>query len=270
MKKSKTCLIGVLFGVLCTVMNTTKFRTFFANAVCGTIPGKHRRDIVRIKIKYADYLAQCKKFAREHTDGTNKKIKIDVGARGHNLILLVGHDCAFKFPLHDNGYEKTMRERKIIDAFTPISPIKIPKMEIFQWGDVWVRKYEFATGVLLKKIRPEIVIKHRHKIAEQLAKFIFAIGTSDPATLHDLKQNKNAKPKFMYGWFHNDIADNFTVDDQTLDIKYFIDWEDAQFTDYTLGFMYMRRDWDKYGFDGLYDAVTEKYRELYEKKSEQN
>ena len=266
----KNLLDWRLFWCIIPGMNTTKFRTFFANAVCGTIPGKHRRDIVRIKIKYADYLKRCKKFAREHTDGPNKKIKIDVGARGHNLILLVGHDCAFKFPLHENGYEKSMRERKIIDAFARISPIQIPKMDVFQWGDIWVRKYEFATGVLLKKIKPGIVIQNRDKIADQLAKFIFAIGVSDPASLRDLKQDKNAKPGFMYGWFHNDIADNFTVDAHTLDIKYFIDWEDAQFTDYKLGFMYMRRNWDKCGFDGLYDAVVKKYRELYEKKSEQN
>lgn len=244
------------------------FRTFFANAVCGTIPGKRRRDIVRIKIKYHKYLHDCKEFALAHIDGKPHKIKIDVGPRGHNLILLVDKLCAFKFPLHDNGYEKSMREKKIVDAFSKISPVKIPKTEVFQWGDIWVRKYEFADGVLLKKIKPETVIQNRDKIAKQLANFIFQIGIYDPTELYDLKPKKNDKPEFMHGWFHNDIAENFTVDPNTLDIKYFIDWEDAQFMDFC--FTSMQRNWKKLGFDGLYDTVIKKYNALYEKNTKRN
>jgi len=246
------------------------FRTFFANAVCGTIPGKKRRDIVRIKIKYREYLRDCKRFALEHTDGERHKVRIDVGARSHNLILLVGNVAAFKFPLHENGYEKATREKRIVDAFTKISPIKIPKLEVIQWGDITVRKYEFATGVLLKKIKPSIVIQNRDKIASQLAKFMVAIGNADPVSIRDLKPNKNEKPRFLHGWFHNDIAENFTVDPKTLDILYFIDWEDTIFYDFELGLMHARRSWEKSGFVGLTDSLIDKYTKLYKKSRKQD
>ena len=240
-------------------------RTFFANMVCGTIPGKKRRDIVRIKIKYREYLRDCKKFALSHVDGKKHRIRIDVGARSHNLILLVGNVAAFKFPLHENGYEKATREKRIVDTFSKISPIKIPKLEVLQWGDITVRKYEFADGVLLKKIKPQIVMQYRNKISTQLAEFIFAIGNTDPVELRDLKLDPYDKPTYMHGWFHNDIAENFTVDPQTLDIKYFIDWEDTIFYDFTLGFMHTRNSWEKSGFVGLIDDVIDKYTALYKK-----
>ncbi len=246
------------------------FRTFFANAVCGTIPGKHRRDIVRIKIKYREYLHKCKQFAVAHAGGAARRVKIDVGARSHNLILLVDKSCAFKFPLHENGYEKSMREKRIVDAFSKISPIKIPKMDVLQWGDITVRKYEFADGVLLKKLPKKSVMQNYDKIAPQIAKFIFTIGNSDPEQIRDMKPNKNDKPAYMHGWFHNDIAENFTIDRNTFDIKYFIDWEDAQFTDFKLGLMYMRRSWEKSGFIGLYERVIQEYDKLYKKSRKQS
>ena len=247
-----------------------KLRTFFANAVCGTIPGKKRRDIVRIKIKYREYLRDCKRFALEHADGKPHKIRIDVGARSHNLILLVDNVCAFKFPLHENGYDKTTREKRIVDAFSKISPIKIPKLDVFQWGDITVRKYEFADGILLKKIKPSIVIQNRDKIARQIAKFMIAIGNSDPTEIRDLKPNKNEKPSFMHGWFHNDIAENFTIDPKTMKIKYFIDWEDTIFTDFKYGLWHTRNNWEKSKFVGLTDAVISEYTRLYKKSAKQD
>ena len=245
-------------------------RTFFANAVCGTIPGKKRRDIVRIKIKYREYLRMCKKFALEHSGGGAHKIRIDVGARSHNLILLVDKLYAFKFPLHENGHDKTVREKRIVDAFTKISPIKIPKMDVFQWGNITVRRYEFANGVLLKKVNKTKVIKYRDKIASQLANFMFIIGQSDPQEICDLKQKKSEKPSFMFGWFHNDIAENFTVDPNTMDILYFIDWEDTEFVNFKLGLLYTRRNWEKYGFTGLMDVLVDKYTKLYKKNIKQS
>lgn len=247
-----------------------KFRTFFADAVCGTIPGKKRRDIVRIKIKYAKYLRDCKKFALEHTDDKKHKIRIDVGTRSHNLVLLVDNICAFKFPLHDNGYEKSMYEKRIVDTFSKISPIKIPKMDIFQWGDITVRKYEFADGVLLKKIKPGIVMANRNKLASQIANFLFIIGSADPVKIRDLKPNKHAKPGFLYGWFHNDIAENFTIDPTSFEIKYFIDWEDTRFVDFRLGLNYAKCSWNKYGFIGLIDDVMSIYNELYKKSGKED
>ncbi len=241
-----------------------------ANAVCGTVPGKRRRDIVRIKIKYHKYLRDCKQFAIAHTDGRRHKIKIDVGARSHNLILLVDNLCAFKFPLHDSGYAKSTREKRIVDAFSKISPIKIPKLDIIQWGDITVRKYEFADGVPLKKISPKKVLANRDKIARQIAKFIFDINISDPSDIRDLKPTLAKKPAFLYGWFHNDIADNFTVDPKSMKIKYFIDWEDTKFDDFRLSLNASKRRWNEYKFFGLMDLVIEKYTDMYKKYSKQS
>ena len=55
----------------------------------------------------------------------------------------------------------------------------------------------------------------------------------------------------------------------TLDIKYFIDWEDTIFYDFNYGLGYARLSWDKSGFVGLTDAVISKYTELYEKHNKQ-
>lgn len=263
--------MGIFFVLYCTgvIKLNNAIRTFLANAICGTIPGKKRRDIVRIKIKYREYLRDCKKFALAHTDGKRHKIKIDVGARSHNLILLVDNICAFKFPLHENGYDKAIHEQRIIDAFTKISPIKIPKMEILQWGDITVRKYEYANGVLLKKIKPQIVMQNYDKIATQIAQFMFDIGIHDPQKIRDMKPNKNDKPAYMHGWFHNDIAENFTVNPETFDILYFIDWEDTIFVDFQLGLQYAKRSWERSGFIGLIDVVIDKYNALYKKYNEQ-
>lgn len=245
-------------------------RTFFANIVCGTIPGKRRRDIVRIKIKYREYLRDCKKFAITHTDGKKHKIRIDIGRRSHNLVLVVDNIAAFKFPLHDNGYDKAIFEKRIVDTFSKISPIKIPKLEVIQWGDITVRKYEFADGVLLKKISPKIVIANRDKIASQIAKFMVVMNCSDPIELRDLKKNPEDKPDLFYGWFHNDIAENFTIDPKTMKIKYFIDWEDTRFCDFKLGLSASKRRWNTYKFFGLMDAVIDKYTELYKKSAKQS
>lgn len=251
-------------------MNTTKFRTFFANAVCGTIPGKQRRDIVRIKIKYHKYLRDCKKFALAHSGGGRHKIRIMVGERGHNLVLIVDKLYAFKFPLHYNGHDKALREYRIVDAFAKISPIKIPKMELFQWGDITVRRYEYISGKLIKQISPKIVLENRDKIASQLANFIFTISISDPESIRDLKPQPDISPAFMYGWCHNDIPENFIVNPHTLDIEYFIDWEDTQFCDFKMAEFYAKRNWDRYGFQGLAEMIEQKYTQLYKKYSKQD
>lgn len=242
-----------------------KFRSFLANIICGIIPFKKTRDIVRIKIKYYEYVTYCKQFAMAHTCGTHHKIKINVGARSHNLIILVDNLYAFKFPLHDNGYAKAIREKRIVDSLSKISPIKIPKMRIYQWGDITVRKYEFSNGLLLKDLTPQTVINNKTKIASQLAQFIYSVGISDPKEICDLKPDSNAKPGFLHGWFHNDIAENFTLNPETCDITGFIDWEDADFVDFDSGLTYAKENWDKCGFYGLMDDVMNTYSSLYQK-----
>lgn len=242
-----------------------KLRNFLANIICATIPFKKARDIIRIQIKHHEYVKYCIKFALAHTCGIYHKVKIDVGTRSHNLILIVDKLYVFKFPLHDNGYDKSIREKRIIDTFSRTSPIKIPGMRIYQWGDITVRKYEFANGVLLKNLTPQTVMKNKAKIAQQLANFIYSIGITDPDDIRDLKPDINAKPGFLRGWFHNDIAENFMVSPDTMDIVCFIDWEDALFVDFREGLRYARENWDRQGFRGLMDDVMNAYSGIYQK-----
>ena len=240
-----------------------KFKTFMTNMICATIPCKKTRDIIRIKIKHCAYVNYCKKFALAHTFGTHHKVKLTVGSRSRNLIILIDKLYAFKFPLDDNGYDKSIREQRITDAFSKISPIHIPKPRIYQWGDITVRRYDFSHGVLLKQIPTKQIIINKPKIALQIAQFIYTIGTCDPIDISDLKPDTNIKPSFLRGWFHNDIAENFTINPTTFEITSFIDWEDAAFVDFHYGLTQARKSWDKHGLFGMMDDVMNAYATMY-------
>ena len=126
-----------------------------------------------------------------------------------------------------------------------------------------VRRYEFFPGVVLGEIPPRIAMANRHHIAAQIAQFMYEIGRADPTEIRDLKPKKTAKPDFLYGWFHNDIGQNFILNPDTFDIVGFIDWETAVFDSFQVGLYIADHHWDKFGYRGMVVDIMAAYSKLY-------
>ena len=237
------------------------FRHLFSNIVCGFIPNKSKRDLMRVKIRYntRPYV----KFVRDYIGSTDAKITTCVGGGCKNFIVLVNSQYAFKFPLNDDGTERALRELRITTALRKYTKFKIPEMEIIKWNNMAVRRYEFFPGVVLGEIPPRIAMANRHHIAAQIAQFMYEIGRADPTEIRDLKPKKTAKPDFLYGWFHNDIGQNFILNPDTFDIVGFIDWETAVFDSFQVGLYVADHHWDKFGYRGMVVDIMAAYSKLY-------
>lgn len=238
-------------------------RHLLSNIICGLIWKKTLRDKVRVMIRYPqtlDYIRYVRKFAKN-----SKKcdIRTVVGRGCRNFVVILNNKHVFKFPLFDDGKEKSLREKRIVDAFYGISPIKIPLVKIIPYKNIYIRKYEFANGVLLSDIDPNVFYSHRQDIAKQIAKFIYVIGKSDPKEIRDLKKNPKDKPGYMYGWFQGDIWQNFMVDMKTFKITFFIDWEDTKFQSFLPAIYVANRTWEKRNYRYMGVDVVAEYSKLY-------
>lgn len=216
---------------------------------------------MRVKIRYntRPYV----KFVRDYIGSTDAKITTCVGGGCKNFIVLVNSQYAFKFPLNDDGTERALRELRITTALRKYTKFKIPEMEIIKWNNMAVRRYEFFPGVVLGEIPPRIAMANRHHIAAQIAQFMYEIGRADPTEIRDLKPKKTAKPDFLYGWFHNDIGQNFILNPDTFDIVGFIDWETAVFDSFKVGLYVADHHWDKFGYRGMVVDIMAAYSKLY-------
>lgn len=238
-------------------------RHFISNIVCGFIWSKSLRDKVRTVIRYPqthDYIRFVRHFAKNMKQC---KIKTMVGYGCRNFIVILNNKHVFKFPLLTDGKDVAIREKRIVDAFYGISPIKIPLMKIIPYKDIYVRKYEFANGTLLTDVKPSVIGKHQEHIAKQIANLLYVIGKSDPVEIRDLKPAPDDKPGFLHGWFQADIWQNFMLDTKTFDITFFIDWENTVFADFRPELVTCSHNWDKFGYRGMMVNVMAEYAKLY-------
>lgn len=238
-----------------------KIRHFISNIVCAFIPNKSRRDRIRTILRYNT--RPFVKFVRNYIDDPSAKITTCVGFGCKNFIVLVDSQYAFKFPLHDDGAERALREMRITTALRKYTTFKIPQMEIIKWNNMAVRKYEFFPGVVLGDISPSQVMANRHHIAKQIALFLYEIGVANPKEINDLKPLKSKRPGFLYGWFHGDIGGNFIMNPETLDIVGFIDWETAEYGSFDYGLYTADHHWDKFGYHGIIVDIMKEYTRLY-------
>ena len=238
-------------------------RHFISNIVCGVIWSKKMRDLVRTVIRFPqthEYVRYVRRFAKNMK---HVKIKKMVGYGCRNFIVILNDKHVFKFPLESDGKDIAIREKRIVDAFYGISPIKIPLMKIIPYKNIYIRKYEFASGTLLTDISPKIIGMHREHIAKQIANFLYVVGKSDPIEIRDLKPTPNARPDYLYGWFQGDIWQNFMLDTKTFDITFFIDWEQTEFTDFRPSLYVATHNWDKFGYHAIPIDVMAEYSKLY-------
>jgi len=234
-------------------------KKLLVNILCVFIPNKHKRHMVRLRLNYP--ISKWIQFAKSFSSAKRPRIRCTCGYRGVNFIVNVDDKYVFKFPLKTNGVKIATREKRITDALRPISPIKIPKMEIVYFGDLAIRKYECVNGVGFHDLNREEQNAHAEKIARQLAKFFYTVGMADPKEIRDLKTNKNEKPSIMHGWNQNDLWDNFIMNPRTFDIVAIIDWEDSGFNDFYKFFI------GGTGNDIMKAALLREYLKLYTSNS---
>lgn len=238
----------------------------FTNIICGFIPTRRLRSRVRVRLNnpcIGRYLRWVRTWGNENCGGATK-IKTNFGVGCQNVIITLNDTHVFKFPLHTRrGLAE--RELRICDCFRDISPIMIPNMELFKWRGIIIRRYDFVRGKLLCDFSPSYVMSHREHLARQLANFMYTLGCADPKSLRDLKPTPNAKPGYLYGWFHNDIGQNFLMDDD-MNIIGFIDWEGCEFCDWRGSLRMAERFWNKNGYKGLMTDVLYEYSKLYTDK----
>lgn len=244
-----------------------KFRRLVSNIICGFIPNPKTRSKVRVVLNNPS-IKSCVKFVRRWADencGGVKKLSMEFGVGCHNLVVLLNDTHVFKFFLVPGREARAYHELRVVTAFRDISPIKIPQMELMEYNDSVVRRYEFVHGKLLTDFDASYINKNCAKIARQLANFLYTIGCSDPAEIRDLKPTKNARPGYLYGWFHNDIGNNFLMDDD-LNIIGFIDCEKMSFCDFKDSLAGASHFWDKHGIRGLMIELLAEYTKLYYSK----
>ena len=234
--------------------------------ICCFIPGRNRRNRIRMRLKNHKKMKQMVKFAKSFSNKKHPKIKTSIGFGCKNFVVIVDKNLVFKFPFKTDGKDIAIREQRITDALRPISSIRIPKTTIIYWNNLAVRKYKFVAGISLESLSKKDRLKNIDIITKQLAKFLYEIGTADPKEIRDLKPIPNAKPSFMCGWYQNDLWYNFLMDKKTLKIKSFIDWEDASFCDFQSCFKqnYLKNIKSKKTYNiCLRDALLHKYVDIY-------
>ncbi len=238
-------------------------RKFLANIVCGFIPGDKARRSVRVMLNNPcarKYIKFVQNWADTNCGGA-KKISINFGIGCQNLIVILNNAHVFKFSLTTNSGDYR-RELSICNTLRKHTSFKIPEMEIINWNGTTIRRYEFISGKLLCDFPPGFIMSHRKKLASQLAQFMFEIGRVDPTAIREFKKTKNAKPDYLYGWFHNDIGQNFLMDND-LNIIGFIDWDAVDFCDFKPSMYMAERFWNKNGYRGLMTDVLYEYSKLY-------
>ena len=239
-------------------------RHFIANMIALWMPTRVLRDRVRVRIRYPwvpNYVKWVRNYARAHN--IPPKMKICVGFGSKNYVIILNKQYVFKFQLRDPDIKNIYREKRIVDTFQKISPIKTPGVELIDIGDTIVRKYDFVQGSTLVDLKASDVLKHRAKIAKQIANFLYVVGRADPKELRDLKPDPRAKPGFLYGWFHGDIWQNFMLDPKTFDVIYFIDWEESGFKDFRPSLRDTAHHWERYKYVGLIVDCVAEYAKLY-------
>lgn len=122
---------------------------------------------------------------------------------------------------------------RILDALAPLSPVPVPRVELIGYKNQIIRKYDFVRGVTLRTARADDILRHRKKLARQVAQFLIKIGRADPVAIRDLKPRDARAFGFMYGWCQGDICDNFIIDNKTMNVIAFIDWEDSFYGDFS-------------------------------------
>lgn len=188
--------------------------------LCTFIPSRTTRNRIR-KEKLYDWRKKYKALKKKYPDLNFYRTKMIKG--GWNIGFIVDKRYVFKIRKAFDAnipIEKITREKRITDAFTNVSPLRIPKIEIIKAGKYTFFKYDFIPGKNLNKFSLRTIKKYKQTLGKQLADFIYAIHNHKASEIDDLRGNT-----FGDGWNHNDICNNIIVDKKSMKITGIIDWE---------------------------------------------
>ena len=206
-------------------------RRFFTNIVCAFVWDQTKRKKLRVMMNspILTYL----RFMRRDMGMPLGNIHFFIGYHAKSLLISANNKYIYKFPLrHKNYRAMAMREKRIVDALSPISPLYIPPVELIEYRGILIRKYDMIPGRGMRALPADVRARFSDKLAREIATFIDVIGRADPMEIRDMKPQPDVHPKPGMGWYHGDIFDNFLVDVETGKINAVIDWEDCAFTDF--------------------------------------
>ncbi|MBP5485364.1 MAG: phosphotransferase [Alphaproteobacteria bacterium] len=234
---------------------------FFAicDFLCRFIPVRRWRMYMR-RVKLFDWYRKYNALKRTFPNLDFYDVKMIKG--GWNIGFIVENQFVFKVRKHTDSkvpQDKIVREKRITDALSPFSPVRILSIRVIQAGEYMFYKYPFIPGKNLNSLSVKKIIANREKLAQQIASFIYRIHNSKPVGIDDLKNGDGD------GWNHNDLCNNIIVDPKTMNITGIIDWEyagwgtlETEFENTTAFSSTMRES-------GLNEAIRNEYATIIEK-----
>ncbi|MDR2413004.1 MAG: hypothetical protein LBD50_02205 [Rickettsiales bacterium] len=219
------------------------------------IPGAGRRIFLRAEKLY-DFRKKMTAL-RAVCPGINfRRLKMFRG--GWNIGFIAEGRYVFKIRKRKSSLipAEIMREKRITEAFAPIVPARIPKLEIIKAGEYVFYKYEFIPGKNLNMIPIRTIRKNVEKLGRQIAEFVFDMHNSDPESIRDLKTGDGD------GWNHNDLCNNIIVNPKTMEINGIIDWEYAGFGKLETEFKNISRFSRNMRDSGILEVVRREYENI--------
>ena len=188
-------------------MAQKSIRRFITNIICGFVYNKDGRKKLRVVLNSP--MLEYIRFIRSDTGLRAPRLRTFVGYQARSLIIGVNARWVYKFPLRrDNYRELAQREQRISNALAPYSPISIPGVELIEYKNILIRKYDYISGATLRSAPRDLIMTNLDKLAAG----------------------------YMFGWCQGDVCDNFIIDIKTMTVRAFIDWEDARFCDFSYMF----------------------------------
>ena len=132
-------------NIVVVLQKRLKMKKIFAKIICCFVPFRGLRRLIRLKADVP--VRKYVKYAKSFSSSKHPRIEVSCGYRGANLVVNVDDKYIFKFPRYGDARAISLREKQITDALRPISPIKIPEMQILHFNGVYVRKYEYVKGI---------------------------------------------------------------------------------------------------------------------------
>lgn len=216
-------------------MAQKSIRRFITNIICGFVYNKDGRKKLRVVLNSP--MLEYIRFIRSDTGLCAPRLRTFVGYQARSLIIGVNSRWIYKFPLRrDNYRELALREQRISNVLAPYSPISIPGVELIEYKNILIRKYDYISGATLRSAPRDLIMANLDKLAAQVARFLYEVGRADPDAIKDLKPRPDMRPAYMFGWCQGDVCDNFIIDIKTMTVRAFIDWEDARFCDFSYMF----------------------------------
>ncbi len=172
------------------------------------------------KVQIYDWRSKYNALRRAFPELNFKNTRMIKG--GWNIGFVVDNRYVFKIRKNydDNApQEKVLREKRITDALSSVSSVRILKIDIVNAGEYTFFKYDYIKGKNLNNFSQRIINKYCKKWGQQLGQFIYAIHNYKLNDIDDLKVSDGD------GWNHNDLCNNIIVDKKTMNIVGIIDWE---------------------------------------------